>query len=368
MLCFGWPCCYASAYGAVLNMAAYINIVSINGDKEGRKKSQTPLNAARHNLREIQAELKGEPGARIDPNRSRLNIILSGPATGKEVEALMFKLIADAGAIIKRKDSIKMFEVVVSIGEEIKDEAGFFEDARLWMVSHYDCPLVSAVVHYDESEAHMHLLFVPLRNGKLDGHAIMGGPAELKRMQADFLRQVGAKHGIEARRRYSASERSASAGKSFRELKHNPNRMNEANVEYILKKCIATYAQEVQECLGIERLEALTAIAVESASGSTTKTNHKEQSQQLDKANRYLCVAVDLPASLPVDESCYQRTKDSDLNPKSWDEVRGEFSQEKSTGPNEFKKMAQDEIRRTLPQSWKQRPPFVQIASSKVGT
>lgn len=261
-------------------MAAYINIVSINGDKEGRKKSQTPLNAARHNLREIQAELKGEPCARIDPNRSRLNVILSGPGTGKEVEALMFKLIADAGAIIKRKDCIKMFEVVISIGEEIKDEPGFFEDARLWMVSHYECPLVSAVVHYDESEAHMHLLFVPLRNGRLDGHAIMGSPAELKRMQADFQRQIGTKHGLISRRRYSASELNVLTDKIYAYLKRNPSRLSDANVEFVFKKLIPLGAKALSESLGIGLEEAPTAIAVESGPIVSTEYSHKKQFRQ----------------------------------------------------------------------------------------
>lgn len=182
-------------------MAAYINIEAINGK---RGKTQTPLNAARHNLREIEAELEGRPGARISPNRTALNKVLSGPASADGVMALLNRMINDAGAVILRKDNILMFEIVISVKEPIAELDGFFEAAKLWMVAHYDCPLISAVVHYDEAEPHMHLLFTPIREGKLKGHKIMGNRFDLSRMQADFQNQIGQKFGLSRKAAYPA--------------------------------------------------------------------------------------------------------------------------------------------------------------------
>ena len=347
-------------------MAAYIKSTSINGGKEGRKKSQTPLNAARHNLREIQAELRGRPGERIDPRRCRLNRILSGPETAVAVEALMLRLIEEAGAVVRRKDTIQMFEVLISVDEEIKDLPGFFEDARLWMVSHYDCPLVSAVVHYDESTPHMHLLFVPLRNGKLDGHDIMGTPAVLSRMQTDFQKSIGAKHGLESKQRYSASERGSLVELAFNELKRKPHRLNEANVAFSVKKALSRSIQDVCESLGLECKAAPTAIAVESATETSSETNHKEFSGQEENSNRYHCVAVGSePASLPK-ASPFIRTKENEQNPACWDGDRGEFREPPNTNLGAAKKLAQSEIERAMPQSWKRKPTLAAIGNGEL--
>ncbi len=64
--------------------------------------------AARHNLREIQAEL----GARehIDAGRSALNVVLAGEASAAGVSKYAKQLMADAGVIKLRKDCVRAVE------------------------------------------------------------------------------------------------------------------------------------------------------------------------------------------------------------------------------------------------------------------
>lgn len=58
--------------------------------------------------------------------------------------------------------------------------------------------IVSAVVHYDETTPHMHILSVPLtQDGRLSAREIVGNRANLSRMQTEFFEQVGKSYELE---------------------------------------------------------------------------------------------------------------------------------------------------------------------------
>lgn len=58
--------------------------------------------------------------------------------------------------------------------------------------------VVSAVVHYDETTPHLHILSVPLtHDGRLSAREIVGNRANLSRMQTEFFEQVGKGYGLE---------------------------------------------------------------------------------------------------------------------------------------------------------------------------
>ena len=74
---------------------AYFAAKTIGMSRVNGRKPCDLLTAARHNLREIQAEL-GSVG-RIDPGRSATNAILAGPSDAAQVQALAVSLMAAAG-------------------------------------------------------------------------------------------------------------------------------------------------------------------------------------------------------------------------------------------------------------------------------
>ena len=74
---------------------AYFAAKTIGMSKVNGRKPCDLLTAARHNLREIQAEM-GSVG-RIDPGRSATNAILAGPTDAAQVQALAVSLLAAAG-------------------------------------------------------------------------------------------------------------------------------------------------------------------------------------------------------------------------------------------------------------------------------
>ena len=58
--------------------------------------------------------------------------------------------------------------------------------------------IVSAVIHYDETTPHLHVLSVPLtQDGRLSAREIIGNRANLSRMQTEFFEQVGKGYGLE---------------------------------------------------------------------------------------------------------------------------------------------------------------------------
>lgn len=58
--------------------------------------------------------------------------------------------------------------------------------------------VISAVVHYDETTPHLHILSVPLtHDGRLSAREIVGNRANLSRMQTEFFEQVGKEYGLE---------------------------------------------------------------------------------------------------------------------------------------------------------------------------
>lgn len=58
--------------------------------------------------------------------------------------------------------------------------------------------VVSAIIHYDETTPHLHILSVPLtQDGRLSAREIVGNRANLSRMQTEFFEQVGKEYGLE---------------------------------------------------------------------------------------------------------------------------------------------------------------------------
>lgn len=57
---------------------------------------------------------------------------------------------------------------------------------------------MSALIHYDETTPHLHILSVPLtQDGRLSAREIVGNRANLSRMQTEFFEQVGKEYGLE---------------------------------------------------------------------------------------------------------------------------------------------------------------------------
>ncbi|HEY0489316.1 MAG TPA: plasmid recombination protein [Telluria sp.] len=162
-----------------------------------RANSHVLLNCAKHNHREM--NLKGHDAATgsIDPRRSHLNTVLVGPPTAKGVADYAADLCVQAGLQITRANATLGYELVISLPNTTTvDYVAVFNDTVAWSIEYFRVPVISAVIHLDQAHPHVHLLLLPLRDGKWLGSRLIGPRAAVSAMQKSFSNVVAGKYGL----------------------------------------------------------------------------------------------------------------------------------------------------------------------------
>ena len=102
-----------------------------------------------------------------------------------------------------RSNSVMALDTIYTASPEFFQERTnvendrFFRDCLKFHESHFG-HIISAVVHYDETTPHLHVISVPLtKDGRLSAREIVGNRANLSRMQTEFFEQVGRGYGLE---------------------------------------------------------------------------------------------------------------------------------------------------------------------------
>ena len=73
----------------------------------------------------------------------------------------------------------------------------FFRDCLKFHESHFG-HIISAVVHYDETTPHLHIISIPLtKDGRLSARDVIGNKAKMSKTQDQFFEQVGKGYGLE---------------------------------------------------------------------------------------------------------------------------------------------------------------------------
>lgn len=73
----------------------------------------------------------------------------------------------------------------------------FFQDCLKFHNEHFG-HIISAVVHYDETTPHLHIISVPLtKDGRLSARDVIGNKAKMSKTQDAFFEQVGRGYGLE---------------------------------------------------------------------------------------------------------------------------------------------------------------------------
>ena len=167
--------------------------------------------AARHNHREIAAEMGADADGPIDARRSHANVVLHGPQTAQEVASAAQTMLDDAGVKALRKDAVQGLEIIFGLpAASGLDELAFFQSALAWAGRYFAAPCISAIVHNDEAAPHCHVLILPLVAGRMNGSDMMGSRAKLLAMRTSFHDQVAQCFGLAkpaTPRRASAADR-----------------------------------------------------------------------------------------------------------------------------------------------------------------
>lgn len=197
--------------------------------------------AARHNLREIQAETGAD--SHIDPRRTVQNIILQGAGAAIEVAAEAIRLMEQADVLPLRKGAVVGLEIIFSLPPDSGiSEREYFTACTDWSKSFFETPIISAVIHNDEYAPHCHVIMLPLFNGRMIGNSLVGNKARLLAMQSDFHAKVSQAYGLTRQapaKRYSASVRADAALSIVKALRRSPKALNDPSICDALRDALA---------------------------------------------------------------------------------------------------------------------------------
>lgn len=194
------------------------------------------LRSARHNLRELALT------PNITPGQQHLNRVLLGHQTADAVNAAYKAQLEAAGIDKLRVDAVRLIEALVSLPVGIHDDkCAYFQAALDWMATEFgSANLLSAVVHKDESAQHMHVLIVPLVQGRMQGSDLLGGKAQLRARLARFEQAMQPQAAALGLLDHSEMALTAEqmAGEVIRALRHRKDPMWKSCVAQLLRNCI----------------------------------------------------------------------------------------------------------------------------------
>lgn len=209
--------------------------------------------AARHNLREIAAELGAD--SHINPSRTNLNQVIVGGNNSDDIAATAKRLMAEADIEKPRKDAVMAVELVFSLSPSTSiDTAQFFDDCITWVRDYFDVPILSATAHYDEGAPHMHAILLPIIDGRMNGGRLVGNKTRLWQMLDNFHEQVTKHYSLtrqSSQKRHSATIREQAAQSLWNELKRRPELLNEPNFKHDLIELIKANPEPLTLAAGL---------------------------------------------------------------------------------------------------------------------
>ena len=213
--------------------------------------------AARHNLRETQAEIGAD--RHIDPRNTSQNVVLLGAARAAEVAADATNLMRQANLKPLRKDAVYGLEIIFSLPRASGiAEKDFFTDASAWAETFFKIPILSAIIHNDEAAPHCHAILLPLSDGRMIGNALMGNRTRLLDIQADFFEKVGKPYGLTRQtpqKRFSCVARKRAAALVIDCLIKTPKNLNEPTFCDALLDALTVNPMPVMKWLGLDMSE-----------------------------------------------------------------------------------------------------------------
>lgn len=102
-----------------------------------------------------------------------------------------------------RSDSVLALDTIYTASPQFFQERTnaendkFFQDCLKFHESHFG-HIISAVVHYDETTPHLHVISVPLtKDNRLSARDVIGNKSRMSKTQDAFFEQVGRGYGLE---------------------------------------------------------------------------------------------------------------------------------------------------------------------------
>jgi hypothetical protein len=230
--------------------------ISLRGNLLRRIGKARSLDAAEaHNRRKIPVELSAF--AHIDPSKSTSNHELISLG-GMSLEDAILAILNQAGVDLKdrtnkRKDKAYAIEwlFTVTLGYP-GNHLHLYADCLSWLESYFsNCPLVHAVIHYDENEPHMHVIMVPLEGNRLPASDLLSYKGASKARLNSLYAAVGAKHGLIAHTKLTGAMKKAAAAAVIEDFERRGIPIVLQNAWSPMKTCIKNSPDGFLDPLGI---------------------------------------------------------------------------------------------------------------------
>ena len=212
-----------------------------------RKKIKAPalLGALKHNLREIISTAHEHRHA-IDPSKSSNNVILRGAKTSVEAKALHEQLKENNAIKSLRRDHVAAVEVVISTPASYGEPLKYFEAAVAFFERFWRQPVLSAVVHFDQPNPHVHILVSPFANGRLLGSSLIGYKSQISALARSFHTEVGKSFGFALSPQLTSAERLAISNETIAQLLQNPERALSGHLGHTLRQILFASAERLR--------------------------------------------------------------------------------------------------------------------------
>lgn len=194
-------------------------------------------------------------------------------------------------------------------GKTNQQNDDFFKDCLQFHQEHFG-HIISAVIHYDETTPHLHVISVPLtKDGRLSARDVIGNKAKMSKTQDAFFKQVGRGYGLERGIHMDGQEKKqhiSAQEHELREIKQKIAREQE-RLEAIehSEECARIRAQESKETaaelqkqveqLQKERVEQHNSLKMLSASKISRQKELKALDYTLqEKKNEFEAITADI--------------------------------------------------------------------------
>lgn len=136
---------------------------------------------------------------KVTPGMDIFNVVLKESSNwlqdiNKEIQAAGAKTRSNS---VLALDTIYTASPEFFQGKTNAENDKFFQDCLKFHESRFG-HIISAVIHYDETTPHLHIISVPLtQDGRLSARDVIGNKAKMSKTQDAFFEQVGRGYGLE---------------------------------------------------------------------------------------------------------------------------------------------------------------------------
>jgi len=239
-------------------VTVFANTLFLNGH------TKTLDQAEKHNRRLIASEIGGYGS--IDGRRSHLNVELVR-LDGPSIEEVIMDILRSKGLDLnhysfKKKNRGYAVELLFSAtsGHQC-DFNSMYADSLGWLRAYYpECPIVHAVVHHDEDTPHMHVVLVPLFNGKLQADKIRGYKGVSKKRNVSLFEYLDERYGLTFPVYLKGAEKKAGAALAIKRYQRLPEAQVKGLLEQPILQAIFSRPEPFLHAFGITYEEVLASI------------------------------------------------------------------------------------------------------------